>query len=108
MLTIRVRPRNVARFAALIVGLPLGAGPCLADGKKLNQDQVLEAVKNGQIRPLADVLAAAAVAVPGRVIRVDIERKHGRTVYEVKIIGNHGRVREVYIDAASLEVLKVE
>ncbi len=41
-------------------------------------------------------------------IRIEVERKRGRIVYELKIIAEGGRVRELYIDAATLEVLKAE
>ena len=96
----------VAWVAVLFAGLLMAAGPCLADGKRLNQDQVLEAVKNGEIKAFTDVLAVAEQVWPGRVVRVEVERVRGRVVYEFKIIGANGRVREIYIDAATLEVVK--
>lgn len=80
----------------------------LADGKRLDQDQVREAVAAGQIRPLDEVMATAAKALPGQVIKVEVERSHGRIVYELKILGNEGRVREIKIDAATLGILEIE
>ncbi len=94
----------------LFVAVAIFAAPSLADGKpsKFDQDQVLEAVKKGEIRPLAEILAVAERNMPGRVIRIEVDRKRGRVIYELKIIADKGRVREIYIDAGSLEVLKVE
>jgi hypothetical protein len=35
-------------------------------------------------------------------------REDGRYVYEFKVVGSDGRLREVHIDALSAEILKVE
>jgi uncharacterized membrane protein YkoI len=97
-----------ALMAALAI-TAFSSGQGHADGKKnLNQDQVHELVKSGEIRPLDDVLAAAAKVVPGQVIKVEVERKRGRLIYELKIISDRGRVHEVYVDAATLDIVKVE
>jgi uncharacterized membrane protein YkoI len=72
------------------------------------QDQVLEAVKRGEIRPFAEIQAAAEMVMPGQVVGVEIERRKGRLVYEFKIIAAGGRVREVYVDAATLDIVKIE
>jgi uncharacterized membrane protein YkoI len=74
----------------------------------LDQDQVLDAVKRGEIKPLVDVLPVVEKAAPGRVVKVEVERRQGRIVYELKIVEPNGRVREVYIDATTLEILKIE
>lgn len=74
----------------------------------VHQDEVLDALKRNEIRPLAEVIAAAEKAIPGPVIAVKVKRKDGRLVYEFKIIAAEGRVREIYIDAATLETVKVE
>lgn len=74
----------------------------------VHQDEVLDALKRNEIRPLAEVIAAAEKAIPGPVIAVKVKRKDGRLVYEIKIIAAEGRVREIYIDAATLETVKIE
>lgn len=90
--------------------------PILADDKHerrrsetdVHQDQVLEALQRGEIRPLAEVLAAAEKVMPGQVVGVKVKRKEGRLVYELKILSGRGRLREVYVDATNLDVIKVE
>ena len=63
----------------------------------------------GEIRPLAEVLAAAErVSAWPSDLASKVKRKRGRIVYELKIIAERGRVRELYIDAATLEVFKAE
>jgi uncharacterized membrane protein YkoI len=92
------------------------ATPILADDKHerrrgetdVHQDQVLEALQKGEIRPLAEVLAAAERVMPGQVLGVKVKRKGGRLVYELKILAERGRLREVYVDAANLDIIKVE
>jgi uncharacterized membrane protein YkoI len=90
------------------------AGSVAADDKPgkgrrfSQQDQVLEAVKRGEIRSLPEAQAAAEAAIPGQVVAVEIERRKGRLVYEFKIVAVGGRVREVYVDAASLSIVKIE
>ena len=57
-----------------------------------DQDQVLDAVKRGEIRPLAEIQAVAEKAMPGQFIGVEIKRRKGRLVYEFKIIATGGRL----------------
>jgi uncharacterized membrane protein YkoI len=102
-----IKPALLAALAAAALGI--GIGTSFAGSKKrLNQDEVHEAVKSGQIRPLDEALAAAAKVLPGQVLKVEIERKRGGLIYEIKIVAGQGRVREVELDASTLEVLKVE
>lgn len=98
---------QTSRLLAIAL-LTLSAGHTHASGKRLDQDQVREAVNAGEIRPLDEVTAIATNAVPGQVIKVEVERSHGVLVYELKIIGNHGRVREIKINAKTLDILEIE
>lgn len=75
---------------------------------KDQHDEALQAVKRGEIRPLIEAQAVAEKAMPGRVVGVKYERRKERHVYEFKIIVKGGRVREVYVDATTLAVVKVE
>jgi uncharacterized membrane protein YkoI len=92
----------------------LWAAAVMADEKSdrgrraTQQDQILEAVRRGEIRPLLEIQAAAEKAVSGQIVGVEIERRKGRFVYEFKIIAAGGRVREVYVDAATLDIVKIE
>lgn len=106
-MTFRILSRPVLIIALAFAAA--GHGESWADSKKrFDQDQVHEAVKSGQIRPLEEVLAAAAKVMPGKVIKVEVERGRGKIFYELKILTGTGRVREVKIDALSLDLLEVE
>jgi uncharacterized membrane protein YkoI len=36
---------------------------------------------------------------PGKILEVELEKEHGRLIYEVEILSKDGVVTEVYIDA---------
>lgn len=111
---------NVAFLLMTQLALPPSFNLSLADDKgesrrstrqsepTAQQDQVLDAVKRGEIRPFPEIQAAAENVMSGQVVGVEIKRRKGRLVYEFKIIGASGRLREVYVDAATLDIVKVE
>jgi uncharacterized membrane protein YkoI len=74
----------------------------------VQQDQILDAVKRREIRSFPEIQAAAENVMSGQIVGVEVERLKGRLVYEFKIIGTSGRLREVYVDAATLDIVKVE
>lgn len=98
-------PRLIA--AGLVL---LAASPALAGDKHKPKDHeaARAALARGEILPLSKILAAAAARAPGDVIKIELEDEKGRLIYEVKLLGDDGRVREVELDARSGAVLKVE
>lgn len=109
-------PMRLKAVAAVLLAV-VAASPAVADDdhkerrnreREVNQDAVRDAVQRGEIRPLSDVLKAGEAAMPGQVLGVKLKKLNGRLVYELKILTGQGRVREVYVDGASLEIIKVE
>lgn len=99
----------MTRFAPLItvaVAGILSGVPNLSHGSE--QELARQALERGEIRPLDQVLRVARERVPGEVVKVELEREDGRWVYEIKILTESGKRREVEIDANSLEVLEVD
>lgn len=99
--------------AAAMLALGGMAGPGHGDSRgrsrsELSEDEIRDAVRRGEIRPYAEILPVATKALPGEVVSVKVKRRHGRLVYELKIITAEGRLREIYIDATTLEIVKVE
>jgi len=90
---------SAAIAAAFLLGPPVG----LADSDS-DHDRARAALERGEVRPLAEVLAAVATQVPGEVIEVELEREHGHWVYELKVIARDGRVLEVLVDAATATI----
>jgi uncharacterized membrane protein YkoI len=94
----RIRPLMIWCVAAAA----LGAAAARADSA--DHDAVRLAVERGEIRPLAEILAALRGRLPGTVKGVEVERKGGRWVYEFRVADDKGRLFDVYVDARSGEI----
>jgi uncharacterized membrane protein YkoI len=92
------RTLTATLLLTLLVAQGAGADPP-------DHDRARAALERGEVRPLEEILAAAAAEVPGEVVELELEREHGRWVYELKVIAPDGRVLEVMVDAASARVL---
>lgn len=77
-------------------------------GRSGDHDDALAAVEARQALPLTRIFEIAQTAVPGEIIEVELDREDGRLIYEVDILTNTGRLRQVEIDARTGEVLEVE
>jgi uncharacterized membrane protein YkoI len=87
--------------AALMLAAALAGGAVHADSRQRDQDMTRQAVERGEIKPLADILAAIRGKLPGEVVGVEIEQKRGRWFYEFRVADSKGRLFEVYVDARS-------
>ena len=87
-------------FVALSI-LLAAASPARGDESRPDQDDAREAVEHGDIRPLDEILARLRERLPGEVVKVKLEREHGRWIYEFRVIDPQGRLREISVDAAS-------
>lgn len=90
-----------AFLLAAFVPLPAHAG-------EREQDEVRHSVERGEIRPLAEILAAIRDKLPGEVAGVEVERKDGRWVYEFRVVDSKGRLFEVYVDARSAAIEQIK
>lgn len=86
------------------VALPLGA----AAGDGLGHDEARRAVERGEIRPLAEILDTIRPELAGTVVGVELKRGRRGLVYEFKTLDGDGRRREIYVDAATARVRKIE
>ena len=83
------------RYIRLILGLAMllaaaGSGaydrnPDWEDDDS-SYDRARRANQRGEILDLAEIYARAAAQVPGRVLEAELEKEHGRWVYELKIL----------------------
>jgi len=90
-------------FAALLVLAPAAA---LADDD--DHIEARELLRRGEILPLAKILAVAQERVPGDVIEVELDREDEGWEYEVKVLTQSGRVRKLYLDAATAKVTRIK
>ncbi|HTM72803.1 MAG TPA: PepSY domain-containing protein [Pseudolabrys sp.] len=78
------------------------------DRDDLGREDVRHAVETGEIRSLADIIAAVRGKLPGEVAGVEIERKNGHWRYEFRVVDGQGRLFEVYIDARNGEIQRIK
>ncbi|MEJ2625460.1 MAG: PepSY domain-containing protein [Pseudolabrys sp.] len=96
-------------FPAILAALLTAAAPALArDHDEHRRDEVRRAVQAGEIKSLADILAAVRGKLPGEVAGVDIEHEDGRWRYEFRVVDDKGRLYEVYVDARSGKIERVK
>jgi len=88
-----------------LLALCLLAGAAVADD---DSDRAYRALERGEVRPLAEILAAVEERLEGEIVGVEFEREDGRHVYEFEVITPAGRLLEVYVDAATGAILQRE
>ncbi|MGE3155029.1 MAG: PepSY domain-containing protein [Nitrospiraceae bacterium] len=103
--------RQIAMAAAMVAGLVLAmGGTAFADkkgekgGKQKSKIEMAETAKV----TIDQAVKTASEKVPGKVIEAELEKKHGKTVWEVEIMTDDKMIKEIHIDADSGEVIDVE
>jgi uncharacterized membrane protein YkoI len=54
------------------------------------------------------VVAEVRKTISGKLVGVDLEQKHGKWVYEFKLLAPEGSMIEVYADARTGTIMKVK
>lgn len=73
----------------------------------LTQDEALHLREQGVILPLAQLTEQALARYPGAtLLEVELEKEHGRYVYEIELVLPAGQVRELEFDATGGDLLK--
>jgi uncharacterized membrane protein YkoI len=108
--------RDHMKFVGLATALVTGSilafsVPAWSDdkGKKHEEEEghVADMVKDAKIT-IDQAIKTASDKVPGTVVEAELEKKHGKTVWEVEVVGSDGKVTEVHIDAGSGDVIDTE
>ncbi|GAB6043347.1 PepSY domain-containing protein [Endothiovibrio diazotrophicus] len=86
------------------IGL-FAAAPVSADD---DHDEAWRLREAGEILPLEQLLRQVRERYPGRVIGVELEHERGRPVYEIELLEEQGRVRELLFDARDGHYLEHE
>lgn len=80
---------------ALVLALPAAQA-----GEPGDHDRARRALEAGEILPLKTVLERVGIDTPGQVMEVEMERRHARWVYEIKILRPGGRLVKLVVDAS--------
>lgn len=100
--------RSVRLGVLLSLMLGLATAVAARAGEDADQDRVRRAVEQGEMLPLATILAAVRPRLPGEVAGVEVERRKGRWLYEFRVVDEKGRLYEVYVDAKTAEIERVK
>lgn len=92
-----------ASVVGLVFALGSGSG-AWADDK---DSKITDLVKDAKVT-IDQAIKTASEKVPGTVVEAELEKKHGKTVWEVEVLGADGNVTEVHIDAATGAVIDTE
>jgi uncharacterized membrane protein YkoI len=107
--TTRRLTHRATSAAALALVIALAAlPPAVLRAADREQDEVHRAVQRGDIRPLAEILAAIREQLPGEIAGVEVERENGRWIYEFRVVDKHGRLFEVRVDARNPAIKHIE
>lgn len=71
-------------------------------------DRARGAIRRGEIRPLRDVIARVRQRSNAEILDVDLHQNGGAWVYGLRVLTPNGRVRDVFVDGRSLEVLDLK
>lgn len=64
--------------------------------------------RSGSTPSAENARRAALEAVPGEIVKEEFEREHGRSIWEFYIRKSDGSTFEVYVDADTGKVVKIE
>ena len=85
-------------MAVLILSVVLALPTHAADSG--DHDRARQALEAGEIMPLKTVLERVGREVPGQVMEVELERKHERWIYEIKLLRPGGSLVKLLVNAS--------
>jgi uncharacterized membrane protein YkoI len=98
-----MRIQGLAATVAISLVL-LFAGTASSDD---NEGKAADLAKDAKVT-IEQAIKTAVEKVPGTVVEAELEKKHGKTVWEVEVLGTDGSVTEVHIDAGAGTVIDTE
>ena len=98
--------KRIGPYLVVILAVLAGCGQSQQSPAPAQPEGPVQSAGNNL--PFLKVQAIALAAVPGEVVKVDLENEHGQDVYEFKILAPSGRVIELEIAAATGQILKQE
>lgn len=107
-------PAHSAAFASDRNGQDVGEHRSERDDNR-NEDRDHEAreyvrkgVERGELTSLAEVLRQVEPMLPGTVVGTEIENKNGVWMYEFRVVDAHGRLFDVYVEAATAKISEIK
>ena len=88
------------RSAVMALALAVAAASPVGAAESGDHDRARKALEAGEILPLHTVLEGVSREVPGQVMEVELERKHDRWFYEVKLLRPGGALVKLLVNAS--------
>ena len=107
MITKRTLIASAAISAALLLSPLIAAGETELIPIDSQQDDAREAVKQGLVRPLEQVLTEVRKTIKGDIVEIEFEKDDGRFIYEIEYVAPDGHLMEIKIDAKTLAVVSL-
>ena len=107
MNTLRATATGIVLIAGVLaIGTPAWSDK---DGKQ-EMDETREAIELSKTAKVTieQAVKTASEKLAGKVIEAELEKKHGKGVWEVEIVGADGKVTEVHVDADKGTVIDME
>ena len=79
---------------------------CASADDVVGHDAARKALQAGEILPLQTILDRVETAYPGQVLEVELERKDGLWIYELRILQSGGLVVKLNFDAKDGSLIK--
>ena len=99
---------GAAHAASFDLELASGVGRLVENASgRSDQDNARQAVREGRVLPLGQVLAKVQQRVPGRLLDANLVERGGRSIYLIKMMTKDGNVAIVTADATNGNVLNV-
>lgn len=95
-------------LTGVLLAVALSAGPVRADSSKRDHDRARQALEQGQVLPLREVLERVERDHPGQVLKIEFERDDGRYIYEMRLLQPDGHMAKLKVDAMDGRVLKIK
>ena len=87
-------------IAAIFLACSLCVASNAGSADDINQDEVLELRRSGEVMPLQDILGTINKRYPGaQVLEVELEATQGKYRYEIDILTVDNTARELEVDA---------
>lgn len=99
--------RRYSHFLLPLLLILLMSPPGRADDDE-DRAALRDAVRRGEIRPLAEILAQISADYHGEIIEVELDEDDGEWVYEIDLLAPTGDRVEFEFDARSGRLLEIE
>jgi uncharacterized membrane protein YkoI len=97
--------RDGRRWLAPLLAVLVASSPLAHADDSEDHDRARQALEAGDILPLKTVLEKVSTDTPGSVLEVELDRRHGRWVYEIKLLRQGGSVVKLWVDASNGNVI---